>query len=86
MGIKVDHGNRSVGFLDGPEQWKRDGMVATESDHARESSTLERWTFSVCVGGRSTGENAVVAVFNLLNGIGVVIAVSSDSASSFSCL
>ena len=36
----MDHGNGSVGAVDGPEKRESDGVIASESDDAREGLSL----------------------------------------------
>lgn len=73
MAVKVDDGDRPVGAVDGPQQGEGDGVVAAEGDDARERLALDGRAALVGVGRRGAGEDAVVAVFDLLERPGVVV-------------
>lgn len=48
-------------------------MVTTQSDDAGEGFALFRWTNFVCVGLGTAHEECIMAFFDLLDGVGVVI-------------
>lgn len=71
--IKVDHGNRSINLVDASQQRKCDGVVATQSDNARRSLALDAGARLIGVRGRLPGQQCVVAPFNLLDSISVIV-------------
>ena len=64
----------AVGFVYGAEQRERDCMVTTQSDDAGEGFAFQCRANFVCVGLGLAHEELVMAVFDLLDGVGVVIA------------
>jgi hypothetical protein len=74
--VVVINENSPVGFVDAPEQWERDGVVTTERDDTREglAGLADAWLLGCGVGG--TGQEGIVAIFNLLEGVCVVVAGS----------
>lgn len=78
MAVEMNDRHGAVGPVDGPEQGQRDGMVTTEGDHARQRLALFRWADLVRVGGRLAGEDAVVALLDLVKGPRVVVRGNRD--------
>ena len=72
--VEVDDADRAVGGGDGAEEGQRDGVVTTEGDDAREGFTVLGRTEFVGIGGGAAHEEGVVALFDLLDGVGVVVA------------
>ena len=64
----------TVGFVYGPEQRERDRMVTTQSDDAGEGFAFQCGAKFVCIGLGLAHEELVMAVFDLLDGVGIVIA------------
>lgn len=50
-------------------------MVTAQGDDARQGLSILRRANFLGIGRRFAGENAVVALFNLLDGVGIVVAV-----------
>ena len=73
MAVKVDDSNRSIGSGYTSEKWESDSVVTTQCDNSGQCLTLFGWTLLTCIGCRYTFQDAVVALFNLLNGVGVVV-------------
>jgi len=73
MAVKVDDGDRTVGLVHAAEQGQRDGVVSAKGNDTGQGLALGRRSDLLRVGGRLTHENAVVALFDLLDGIGVVV-------------
>ena len=69
----MNDADRAVGFVYGAEQRKRDCMVTAQSDDAREGFAFFCRANFVCVGLGAAHEEGVMAVFDLLDGVGVVI-------------
>ena len=63
----------AVGFGYGAEQRKGDCVVTTQGNDAGEGFALFGWANFVCVGLRAAHEECIVAFFDLLDGIGVII-------------
>ena len=74
VAVEVDDADGAVGFVDAAEEGERDGVVAAEGDEAGEGFSLEGEALFVSVGVRRAHEQAVVAVFDLLDCIGIVVA------------
>ena len=64
----------AVGFVYGAEQRERDCMVTTQSDDAGEGFAFQCRAYCFCVGLRLAHEELVVAVFDLLDGVSIVVA------------
>lgn len=73
MAVKVDDSNGSVFAVDGAEEGKGDSVVTSESDHTGECLAVLGRTRLVGVGVGSAAQEQVVALLNLLEGIGIVI-------------
>lgn len=76
VGIEVNNGDGSVGFVDRAKERKGDGVIAAEGNDARKGLFLERGPRGRGSGEGWAHEESVVAVFNLLDGVGIVIAVT----------
>ena len=74
VGVEVYDADGTVGFVDGAQEGKRDGVVAAKGYDAREGLLVLCRADLFCVGGRCAHEEAVVTVFDLLNCVGVVVA------------
>lgn len=74
VAVKVDYADGPIGSIDTPQKWKSDGMITTKGDDSRQRPTLFRRAFSVRMSRWSAIENTVVALFDLLNRVGIVIA------------
>lgn len=73
MAVEVNHRNWPVRAVDGPQKRQCDGVVAAQGDDTGECLALLRGAKFVCVGGRVTGEDAVVTFFNLVESPRIVI-------------
>ena len=73
MAVEVDHGDGAVGAVDAAQEGKRDGMVATEGDDTREGATGFTRAGEVRVRAGSAGEEGIVALLDLLDGVSVVV-------------
>lgn len=74
VGVEVYNADGTVGFVDGAQEGKRDGVVATEGNDAREGFFVLGWADLFCICGGCAHEEAVVTFFDLLDCIGVVVA------------
>jgi len=81
MRVEVDDGDGAVGARDTAEERESDGVVTAEGDDAGEGLALQGWALLVGVGGWSSAQDAVVAVLDLLDGVGVVVPFSISIAS-----
>ena len=70
----MDDGDGAVGAVDAAQEGERDRVVAAEGDDAWEGAAgfAGAGEVRVCAGG--AGEEGVVALFDLLDGVGVVVA------------
>lgn len=75
MTIKMNHRHRPIRLVNTPQQRQRDGMVTSHGDNPREGLVGLGETTFVSVGERLAHEEAVVALFDLLDCPGVVISV-----------
>ena len=73
VGIEMNDADGAVGFVYGAEQRERDCMVTAQSDDTGEGFAFFCRANFVCVGLRAAHEELVMAVFDLLDGVGVVI-------------
>ena len=64
----------AIGFIYGAEQRECDCMVTAQSDDTGKGFAFSGRAEFVCVGLRAAHEELVMAVFDLLDGVGVVIA------------
>jgi hypothetical protein len=83
MRVEVDDGDGAVGAGDAAEEREGDGVVAAEGDDAGEGLALEGWALPVGVGRGRPAQDAVVAVLDLLDGVGVVVPSTPISPGSF---
>ena len=72
--VEVDYGYGAVGFVDGAQEGERDSVVAAERYDAREGLFVLCGANFFCICGGCAHEEAVVAVFDLLDCVGVVVA------------
>ena len=79
VGVEVDDADGAVGFVDGAQEREGDGVVAAEGDDAGEGLALFGDAFLVGVGVGGAHEEGVVAVLDLLDRVGVVVAVTALS-------
>ena len=73
MRVKVNDGDWPVGSVDGPQQREGDGVVTPECDDARKRLALFCRTELLRIRLGSTRKDAIVALFDLVEGIRVVI-------------
>lgn len=76
MRVEVDDADGPVGAGDAAEERERDGVVAAECDNSREGLALEGRAFLVWIRGWGSAQNAVMAILDLLNGVGVVVSMA----------
>jgi len=76
MAVKVNDADRTICTVDAAEEWKGDGVVTTESDHSRKCLALLRPALHICIGLGSSSEKLIMAFFDLLKSIGVVVSSS----------
>lgn len=81
MRIEVDDRNGTICAVHATKQRKGDRVVAAQCDHARESPALERRTDLARVGCWCPHHNAVMALFDLVDGPGIIVPVPSQSYS-----
>ena len=74
VGVEVDDADGAVGFVDGAQEGERDGVVAAQGYDAGEGLPVLSGTDLLCVRGGRAHEEAVVAIFDLLDCVGVVVA------------
>ena len=82
MGVEVDDSDRAICTVHAAKKRKGDGVVAAQGDDTRESLALLRRTRCTGVGGRLTHEDAVVALLDLMNSPGIVVAAHSQSSAA----
>ena len=75
VAVEMNDGDGSVSAIDATEEGEGDGVVSSERDDSWQGFSFDGWTCSVCVGCWLPSQNFIVAFLNLLNGIGVVIAI-----------
>lgn len=63
----------AIGFVYGAEQRERDRMVTAQGDDAGEGFAFQCRANFVCIGLGAAHEEIVMTVFDLLDGVGVVI-------------
>jgi hypothetical protein len=73
MAVEVNDAHRTVVTVDGAEEGKGDGVVTSKSDQTRQCLALLRRTRLVGMGVRCAAQKEVVAFFDLLERIRVVI-------------
>jgi hypothetical protein len=74
MAVKMNHTNGSIFTVDATQQREGNGMITTKSNQSRKSLALLRPTCNIRICLRCPREKVVVAFFNLLERIGVIIA------------
>jgi hypothetical protein len=73
MAVEVDDGDGSVGSVHAAEEGKGDGVVTAEGNDTGKRLSLLGWADLVGVCRRLAHEDAVVALFDLLDRILVVV-------------
>ena len=63
----------TVGFVYGAEQRERDCMVTAQSNDTGERFAFQCGANFVCIGLRASHEELVMTIFDLLDGVGIVI-------------
>lgn len=86
MRVEVDYGYGTVGFVDGAQKGKRYSMIAAQGYDAREGLFVLGGADLFCVGSGCAREEAVVAFFDLLDCMGVVVAGAVSGFCSSSAL
>ena len=79
MRVEVDNADGAVRAGDAAEEWESDRVVAAEGDDSRERLALQRWALLIRIRGGGSSQDAIVALFDLLNSVGVVVS-STPSA------
>jgi hypothetical protein len=74
MRVKVNNRNWTISTIHRPQQRKRNRMITAQSNHTRQSLAMLAGTRGAGIGGRLTHQDAVVALFDLLDGPLVVVA------------
>jgi len=74
--VEVNNRDRTVGAVHAAEQRQRDGVVTAQRDHTREGLAFLRGAWSRGIGGRLAHEDAVVAFLDLVDGVGIVVAMN----------
>ena len=77
MRIEVDNRDGAVGAVDGAQEGEGYGVIAAEGDDSGKCLAVLRGTFLFGVCGRGAGEDAVVTFFDLVEGPGVIVSVTS---------
>jgi len=73
MRIEMDHRHRPVGPIDRPQQRQRNRVITPESDDPRKGGLLQRRAGLVGVRLGLPRQDAVVAFFDLAEGVSVVV-------------
>ncbi len=73
MAVKVNDSDGAVGTVDGSQQGKSDGVVATQGDDARQGLALDGRAPLVGVRRGGAREDAEMALLDLLQSPGVVV-------------
>lgn len=71
--VEMNYANGAVGFVDGAEEGQRDGVVAAEGDDAWEGFLSERGAGEGGGGHGCSHQEGIVAIFDLLDCVGVVV-------------
>ncbi len=75
MAVKVNDGDGTVGPVDGPQQGKGNGVVATKSNDTGQSFALDGGTPLVRICRRRARKDLEVAFLNLLESPGIVVSI-----------
>ena len=73
VAVEVDDRDGTVGGRHASQQGKGDGVVAAQGDDSRQRFAFFRGTGEVSAGGRRSGEELIVAQFDLFESVGVVV-------------
>lgn len=73
VAVKVDDGYGTVFAVDGAQQGESDGVVTSQGDHTGKCFAVLRGTGLVGVGVGCPAQKEVVALLDLLKGIGIVV-------------
>jgi hypothetical protein len=76
MAIEMNNTDRTIGAVDAAEERESDGVVATQGNQPWKRLALLRPPFDACIGLGLTGEERIMAFFNLLKSIGIVITIT----------
>ena len=71
----MDDRDGAIGAVDGSQEGEGDGVVAAEGDDSGQGLAEEGGALLVRVGSWLSREDAVVAFFDLVEGVGVVVSV-----------
>lgn len=78
MAVEVNDGDRAVGLVDTAQQRQGDGVVTAEGDDTRQGFARPGHAVLVGIGVGLAHEDAVVALFNLLDGPFIVVPMGSQ--------
>src|SRR5579862_8632986 len=76
MAIKVDDTNRTVVSVDAPQDRENNSMITSKGNDSGKSPSLQCRALLVRSGVRCSGQNSIVAIFNLLDCPSVVIPIN----------
>jgi len=79
VGIKVDDTDGAVGLGDGTEEWQRYGVVPAQRDNAWEGLAILRRANLLCISHGLAHQELIVAFFDLLDGVGIVVAIDTST-------
>ena len=69
----MNDADRTVGLVHGAEQGERDCMVTAQSNDTGKGFAFQCGANFVCIGLRASHEELVMTIFDLLDGVGIVI-------------
>lgn len=80
VAVKMDDRNGTVRLVYAAEQGQCDGMVSSQRDNSRQYLPVDGHSGLFCVGVGFPHKKRVMALLNLTNGPGVVVACDGDVA------
>lgn len=73
MAVEMDHTDWSVCFVHASQQRKCDGMITAKSNDAWQCLSMLRDALFVCISVWRSHQEAIVALLDLLYGVGVIV-------------
>lgn len=74
MGVEVNYGDGPISSVNGSEEWQCDCMISPKCNEAWEGAAGFANARAVSSGMRYAGQQSVMAFFDLLECVGIVIA------------
>ena len=76
MAVEMNDTDWTVGAADAAEERECNGVVATQGNQTWKRLALLRPSLDTCIGLGLTGEKGIVAFFNLLKSIGIIVTIT----------